>query len=60
MAMLAIYSVTTVVGDTALQLLWLALAVAVTAGLQLWRGGALVSILAGTACYVTLMTAWGG
>lgn len=60
MGMLAIYSVKTVVGDTALQLLWLAVAVAVTAGLQLWRGRALLSILAGTTCYVTLMTAWGG
>ncbi|MEW5810005.1 MAG: AzlD domain-containing protein [Actinomycetota bacterium] len=60
MVMLAIYSVKTVVGNTALQLLWLVLAVGVTAGLQLWRGRALLSILAGTVCYVTLMTAWGG
>ncbi|KKE98384.1 branched-chain amino acid ABC transporter [Mycolicibacterium obuense] len=60
MAMLALYSVKTVVGDTALQLLWLVMAVAVTAGLQLWRGRALLSILVGTACYVTLMTVWGG
>ncbi|KGI68863.1 AzlD domain-containing protein [Mycolicibacterium rufum] len=60
MVMLAIYSLTTVVGDTALQRVWLAVAVAVTAGLQIWRGRALLSILAGTTCYVTLMTAWGG
>ena len=40
--------------------LWLVVAVAVTAGLQLWRGRALLSILVGTACYVTLMTVWGG
>ncbi|TRW88295.1 branched-chain amino acid ABC transporter [Mycolicibacterium sp. 018/SC-01/001] len=60
MVMLALYSVTTVVGDSARQAIWLALAVAVTAGLHLWQRRAVLSILVGTACYVTLMTVWGG
>jgi len=34
-------------------------AVAVTAALHLWRGQALLSILVGTTCYVTLMSVWG-
>ncbi|ORB25541.1 branched-chain amino acid transporter permease [Mycolicibacterium parafortuitum] len=59
MAMLAVYTVPTVAGDTTRQLLWLVLAVAVTAGLHLWRASALLSILAGTTCYVTLMSVWG-
>ena len=59
MAMLAVYTVRTVAGDTATQLLWLVLALAVTGGLHLWRGSALLSILAGTTCYVTLMSVWG-
>lgn len=59
MLILAIYTVRTVVGDTAVELLWLTAAVAVTAGLHLWRGQALLSILAGTTCYVTLMSVWG-
>ncbi|MGE0220161.1 branched-chain amino acid transporter permease [Mycolicibacterium sp.] len=59
MVMLAVYTLKTVAGDTGLQLLWLVVAVAVTAGLHLWRGHALVSILVGTTCYVTLMSVWG-
>lgn len=58
MAILAIYTLTTVAGDTPAQLLWLVVAVATTAGLHLWRGQALLSILVGTATYVTLMSAW--
>lgn len=58
MAILTIYTLHTVVGSTSAQLLWLVLAVAVTAGLHLWRGHALVSILVGTTCYVTLMSLW--
>jgi branched-subunit amino acid transport protein AzlD len=59
MLMLAIYSLGTVAGDTALQLVWLAIAVVVTAGLHLWRGQPLLSILVGTASYVTLVSLWG-
>ncbi|VEG56485.1 branched-chain amino acid transport [Mycolicibacterium aurum] len=58
MVILAIYTLQTVVGDTGTQVLWLAIAVAVTAGLHLWRGQALLSILVGTTCYVTLMSLW--
>ncbi len=32
------YTLRTVVGDTSAQVLWLVIAVAVTAGLHLWRG----------------------
>ena len=59
MLMLVIYTLHTVAGDTALQLVWLAIAVMVTAGLHLWRGNALMSILVGTVTYVTLMSLWG-
>ena len=59
MLMLAIYSLGTVAGDTALQLVWLTIAVVVTAGLHLWRGQPLLSILVGTASYVTLVSLWG-
>ncbi|WP_460359213.1 branched-chain amino acid transporter permease [Mycobacterium sp. ZZG] len=59
MLILAVYTVRTVAGDTLTQLVWLAVAVVVTAGLHLWRGHALLSILVGTACYVTLMSVWG-
>lgn len=59
MVVLAIYTLSTVVGDTAAHVLWLVVAVAVTAGLHLWRGQALLSILVGTTCYVTLMSLWG-
>lgn len=56
MTILAIYTLHTVAGETALQRLWLGVAVAVTAGLHLWRGNAVLSILVGTACYVVLMS----
>ena len=56
---LVIYTLQTVVGNTGTQVLWLIVAVALTAGLHLWRGQALLSILVGTACYVTLMSLWG-
>ncbi|AFM18050.1 putative branched-chain amino acid permease [Mycolicibacterium chubuense NBB4] len=59
MLMLAIYTLRTAAGTAALQLIWLAIAVALTIGLHVWRGRALLSILAGTACYVTLMSLWG-
>lgn len=59
MLMLAIYTLGTVAGETGRQVVWLVLAVAVTAGLHLWRGNALMSILVGTAGYVTLMSVWG-
>ena len=59
MVILAIYTVGTVVGETKSHVLWLIIAVAVTAGLHVWRSQALLSILVGTACYVTLMTVWG-
>lgn len=59
MMMLAIYTLQTVAGETGRQILWLVLAVALTAGLHLWRGNALMSILVGTAGYVTLMSVWG-
>ncbi|MBB2992247.1 branched-subunit amino acid transport protein AzlD [Mycolicibacterium iranicum] len=59
MVILAIYTLHTMTTETPAQILWLALAVAVTAGLHLWRGQALLSILVGTAGYVTLMSLWG-
>ena len=59
MVMLAIYTLRPAVsGAGGVQLVWLAVAVAVTAGLHLWRGHALVSILVGTAVYVVLMSVW--
>lgn len=59
MVILAIYTLRTVAGDTGTQLLWLVVAVVVTSALHLWRGQALLSILVGTTCYVTLMSLWG-
>jgi len=41
-----------------LDLAWLAIGVLVTAGLHLWRGQALLSILVGTASYVALVSFW--
>jgi branched-subunit amino acid transport protein AzlD len=58
MVMLAIYTLSTARAGSSRELLWLALGVAVTAGLHLWRGQALVSILVGTAVYVALMSAF--
>ena len=58
MVMLTIYTLKPAVGGDMLQLVWLVIAVALTAGLHLWRGQALLSILVGTAVYVTLMSVW--
>ena len=58
MVMLAIYTLRPAVSGGGVQLVWLAVAVAITAGLHLWRGHALVSILVGTAVYVVLMSVW--
>jgi branched-subunit amino acid transport protein AzlD len=41
-----------------LDLAWLVIGVLVTAGLHLWRGQALLSILVGTASYVALVSLW--
>ncbi|MEZ0338591.1 branched-chain amino acid transporter permease [Mycobacterium sp. pV006] len=56
MLILAIYTLPSVAGETALQRVYLAIAVALTAGLHLWRRNAVLSILVGTACYVVLMS----
>jgi branched-subunit amino acid transport protein AzlD len=58
MVMLALYTLRGPSGGSARELFWLAAAVLITAGLQLWRGQALLSILVGTAVYVTLMSVW--
>jgi branched-subunit amino acid transport protein AzlD len=58
MLMLAIYTLRTPAGTSALQSVWLAVAVVVTVGVHLLRRQALLSILLGTACYVTLMSLW--
>lgn len=58
MVMLALYTVRDVAEVAARQQVWMVIAVAVTAGLQVWRRHALLSILAGTVVYVVLMTAW--
>ena len=56
MVMLALYTLRHAPESGARELGWLLIAVAVTIGLHLWRGHALVSILAGTAVYVVLMS----
>jgi branched-subunit amino acid transport protein AzlD len=56
MVMLAVYTSSTASVSTGRDALWLAIGVVITAGLQLWRGQAVVSILVGTAVYVTLMS----
>ena len=58
MVMLALYTLRHAPESDARELGWLLIAVAVTVGLHLWRGHALVSILAGTAVYVVLMSAF--
>ena len=59
MVMLTIYTLRhAAASPTRGELGWLAIGVAVTAGLHLWRGQALVSILVGTAVYVVLMSAF--
>lgn len=59
MVMLALYTLRGAPEYTGRQLIWLAVAVAVTVGLHLWRRHALASILAGTAVYVVLMSLCG-
>jgi branched-subunit amino acid transport protein AzlD len=63
MVMLAIYTLHTLshaeARGTARDVLWLAVGVAVTAGLHLWRRQALLSILVGTVVYVTLVSTLG-
>lgn len=56
MVMLALYTVRDVPEAAAGQRLWLLIAVLVTAGLQLWRRHALLSIFVGTGIYVALMS----
>lgn len=56
MVMLTIYTLRPGVTAGGIGVLWLALAVLVTAGLHCWRGQALLSIVGGTAVYVVLMT----
>lgn len=58
MVMLTVYTLRGAAHPTGTQLLWLVLAVVITAGLQLWRGQALISILVGTGVYVALMSAF--
>lgn len=57
MVILALYTVGGAPRE-GLDLAWLAVGVLVTAGLHLWRGQALLSILVGTASYVALMSLW--
>lgn len=59
MAMLAIYTLRGHTDGSARQLLWLGIAVTLTAGLHWLRGHALLSILVGTTAYVGLMSVWG-
>lgn len=56
MMMLAIYTLRDAPEAAARQQLWLTIAIVVTAGLQLWRRQALLSIFVGTGIYVALMS----
>ncbi len=56
MVMLMIYTLRPGAEAGGVHLLWLGMAVAVTAGLHIWRGQALLSIVAGTTVYVALMS----
>lgn len=58
MVMLAMYTIRDVPEAVGRQQLWLIIAVLVTAGLQVWRRHALLSIFAGTGIYVALMSLW--
>jgi branched-subunit amino acid transport protein AzlD len=58
MVILALYTLRDAPKAGGVALVWLVVGVVVTAGLHLWRGQALLSILAGTAVYVTLMSVW--
>ena len=59
MAMLAIYALRGQADGNARHVLWLGIAVLITAGLHWLRRQALLSILVGTTTYVALMSAWG-
>ena len=56
MVMLALYTVRDIPEAAGRQQLWLITAVLVTAGLQVWRRHALLSIFAGAGIYVALMS----
>lgn len=58
MVMLALYTLRGAPDAHGRELGWLGLAVGLTVALHLWRGHALLSILAGTATYVVLMSGW--
>lgn len=57
MAMLSIYALHMATTSTPRQVGWLIISVVVTVGAQLWRQQAVLSIVLGTACYATLMSA---
>jgi len=59
MVMLTVYTLRGATDGTAREIAWLTIAVLITAGLHLLRRQAMLSILAGTAVYVTLMSLWG-
>ena len=56
MVMLALYTLREAPQASGRQQIWLLIAVLVTAGLQLWRRHALLSIFVGTGIYVALMS----
>ena len=56
MVMLALYTLREAPQASGRQQIWLLIAVLVTAGLQLWRRPALLSIFVGTGIYVALMS----
>lgn len=58
MVMLALYTLRDVPEAAGRQQIWLLIAVLVTAGLQVWRRHALLSIFVGTGIYVALMSLW--
>lgn len=58
MVMLALYTLRDVPEAAGRQQIWLLIAVLVTAGLQVWRRHALLSIFFGTGIYVALMSLW--
>jgi branched-subunit amino acid transport protein AzlD len=58
MVILTLYTLRDVPTAGGLDLVWLAAGVVLTAGLHLWRGQALLSILVGTATCVVLMSVW--
>ncbi|GEM_PF-3388649 len=58
MVILALYTLRRMPDAVGRQQLWSLLAVGATIGLHLWRARPLLSILAGTAIYVVLMSVW--